>query len=504
MTQELSSPANSTRFIKIRSWQCKALTPVAVDIEVLRTRGLNQLILTGLPDAWLKDSRDKLRALAARWANWGPFDRILIHLLPADESKNGAHLEFPILIGCLLALNPTDLPESSLQFLENYALVGSITLEGNLVHTSVSRVLERSLPDSTVGPSRFRNIADFLEFLIVGANKQNLPEVFSEPTPTQYESESPIPSNIRVQGRYWERLWLLSAAVAQVPTLLMGPPGAGKSHLAQWAGQSLPNLSNPIRAQVDQIWGLAGREAPQQAPVINPHSRTHIAEFLGHSKGGVSRPGWFSLAHGGTLILDEFPEMNRDCREILRTILDQKRILRQSAGERLEWPARFWLLSTANPCPCGYARGDDISKCSCPESVRSKYQTRMSGPLLDRFSLKLYVPEEDAQRSVESWIAHISLDAEPVEIRKLILDARARMTETIPLADIFIRQEAEFQRMSERGKIGKVLLLAAFCAITQKSISEIGPLLSIVYRMEEPLFHRKAVSQNWRGLNIHA
>ena len=130
-------------------------------------------------------------------------------------------------------------------------------------------------------------------------------------------------------------------------------------------------------------------------PFQNPHSRTHLSEFVGVARHEVPRPGIFTLSHGGLLVLDEFPELARDAREILRNILDEKKVVKNTKAGFCTWPADFWLIMTANPCPCGSARGRDLSKCRCQERLRLQYLARFSGPLLDRVGVKLFLTEEE-------------------------------------------------------------------------------------------------------------
>ncbi|MBS1985447.1 MAG: ATP-binding protein [Bdellovibrionales bacterium] len=493
MTHTSSSP----QVIKLLSWQCQALRPKRVTIEVLRSQGLNQLVLTGLPDAWLRDSRDKLRALIGSLVPWNPMARILVHLLPADESKNGAHLELPIVIGCLAVLTHEPLPPSAQRFLAEHPLVGSLNLSGDLEHTELSRMLERADPEHTVGPSRFRTLTELWDFLLQG-QVDRLPPLLHANGPA-----APRPQPIAVEGRLWQRFWLLAAAVAEVPVLLIGPPGQGKSHLARWAASLVPNPSPERRFEIEQIWSLAGAWPTTLPPVVAPHSRVNIAELIGHSRRGISRPGLFSLAHGGTLILDEFAELNRDCRETLRTILDRRLVVRQAHQEQIEWPADFWLIATANPCPCGFTRGDVTADCTCPASVRTLYKSRFSGPLLDRFGLKLYIDEQQLrdprQSDICDWFDIARLDDAGEALPNLVAELRPRVREHLVAARADIVASPIFVKVSERERQTVTRLLAALRVLTNRPSTELIVGVFLLKRFEDQLVRAQS-NLNLRNL----
>jgi|GEM_PF-993627 len=472
-------------FIRLRSLHCSGLEDREITIEVLRARGLQQLSLTGLPGAWLRDSRDKIRSLAARHCPWGPLDRILIHLLPADESKNGAHLELPIVLGCLAALWPEPLSERSRRVLEDFHWVGALSLEGEIRPTEVSEILEREGGPGLVGPGRFRNLGDAWDFVLSG-DPERLPPLDQGRASKKFPL-APLEQLPSIRGLQWERAWLAVAAVAQLPVLLMGPPGTGKTLLARWCARLLPEPEATTRREIRRLWALGGSRAAEGAPCLMPHSRAHLAEFIGTLRAGLPRPGFFSLAHGGLLILDEFAELNRDCREILRMVLDQKSFTRSSASGPVAWPADFWLVATANPCPCGGARGQNLAFCRCSTSARVAYENRLSGPILDRMGLVLFVDgaaEESASRSAVSsrrpeLLKTVPIEAPPAELQAWIVAKRSEARSFEKEA----REQLERQRKLGPSSTRRIELGAKMIAALRAATGHSPEVLSLLWTL---------------------
>lgn len=486
-------PKKQNRYARLSSYQAQGLQPVPLLIEALHSRGISQLQITGLPDAWLRESRDKIRSLVAELAPWDALDKVLVQILPPDRAKYGAHLEFPIAAACLLALDPRAPSPALLEWLSAHLFVGALGLDGRLDHTESSLMLELAEPDKVLGPSRIPSLAAFARIVQSLQTGGELPDLAASPMARPLETRPPAP---KVEGREWERFWLFVAAIAELPALLSGAPGTGKSHLARWASHLSPTPDRSTWFEIQQIWKLAGKPAETVPPVLTPHARTPLHEFIGTRRKGHCRPGLFSLAHGGTLILDEFLEMNRDSRETLRTVLEEKRLVNPDAGQAIEWPARFWLLATTNPCPCGYANGDNLAYCRCSPSLLNSYQSRLSGPMLDRFGVKLFLNDRgqsshkirERNASAANFLPEALRD---FDVERLRADISAlRQSATTHFAACLDEAKVRFEDFtSERALRNRARLLSVLRALRPAEADAASALLATKFQTEEPFLH---------------
>ncbi|MEZ4814186.1 MAG: ATP-binding protein [Bdellovibrionota bacterium] len=363
-------------FVEVCSFQYQGIERKEILVQGIKSRGIGQLSLSGNLSSSLRDSRDKIKAVVAQIVPWGPVDKILLNLLPSDISKFTPLLELPMALATISLLWPEPLNPDQTKRLSSFHFSGSISLSGELNTFEMTNADDENVRN-------FKNISELWTFILSG----EVPQEDYKIEKRYIKAEA-----IKADGCEYEKFWLHIAADTKSPVLLIGPPGVGKSYLARWALECLEaKFSRVKREEIDRIWTLAGKEEIPLIPFQNPHSRTHLSEFVGVARNEIPRPGIFTLAHGGLLVLDEFPELARDSREILRNILDEKKVFKNTKAGFCTWPADFWLILTANPCPCGYARGNDLSRCRCQENHRQKYIARFSGPLLDRIGVKIFL-----------------------------------------------------------------------------------------------------------------
>lgn len=387
-------------FIEVSSFQHQGLERKDILVQGIKTRGISQLSLSGNLSSSLRDSRDKIKAVVAQLVPWGPVDKILLNLLPSDLSKFSPLLEVPMALVSTALLWPEALNPDQQERLKHFKFSGSLSLSGELSN------FEMLFKNTDKKAATLKNISELWAFILTG----ELPLVETKIKKSYLE-----PLQTKADARDYEKFWLHIAADAKLPALLIGPPGVGKSHLGRWALSCLSEVTPQQRDEIDRIWALAGKEELPRIPFQNPHSRSHLSEFIGVARHEIPRPGIFSLAHGGLLVLDEFPELARDSREILRNILDEKKVVKNTKAGFCTWPADFWLILTANPCPCGYAQGNDLSRCRCQENVRQKYIARFSGPLLDRMGIKLFLKEKSRSEKLPT-LSQTLLQQEPHEM----------------------------------------------------------------------------------------
>ncbi len=374
--------------VTVSTLQRQGLDNMELRVEAVRHPGTQHFSLSGLPDTQLKDARDKIRSLIHRYCPWGLLDRLIVNIEPAEIIKSGSHLELPIFVAtaCVLVSKQNERQI----FLPKVPVAGSVDLEGNIRHTHFTKRLQQ---EGLIfwGPHNVSHVSELMKILALD-NFECPPSPAEDTQSNNACAHAPTRNKIHVLNREEERLAILCASIGKLPILLLGAPGVGKSHLAKWAASICPTPSSKTQYTLEKIWAAFGMSyQAHSVPQFFPHSRTHIADFVGRKQRGQSMPGYFSLAHGGVLVLDEFPELARDAREIFRLVLEQKSVDCFYSGQFVRWPADFWFIATANPCPCGYAKPNNRSQCSCAFGQWKAYQQRLSGPLLDRFAIKLFM-----------------------------------------------------------------------------------------------------------------
>jgi len=434
-----------------------------VQVEVDCAPGMEKYLIVGLPDTAVREAQERVRsALRNSQFTFPNNSRVVVNLAPADIRKEGPGFDLPIALGILMATGQLER-----QDIERFTVAGELSLDGSV--RSVSGVLPMALGAKAAGKTALivpkentpeAAVVSGLEIYPVDSLAETA-ALFLYPqdraplqggtdwAPEQLEFDVDLSE---VKGQEHVKRALEVAAAGGHNMLMIGPPGSGKTLIARRLPTILPPLELEEALEITKIYSIAGMLPDgcglvRHRPFRSPHHTISSAGLVGG--GSIPRPGEISLAHQGVLFLDEFPEFDRKTLEVLRQPLEDGWVTISRAAANLSYPARLQLIASSNPCPCGYL-GDTAKACTCSQMQVSKYQARISGPILDRLDIHIEVPRLRHDELLSTRPGESS-----VAVRERV--ARARATQSRRFVDLPITNNAQMRPRD----------LRQFCPLTE-------------------------------------
>jgi len=396
----------------------QGIEAVPVDVQVMIAPGKINMHIVGLPDKAVAESRERVQAALHASGLSMPAKKVTVNLAPADLPKEGSHYDLPIALGLMAALGA--IPGDALA---NYVVLGELFLDGTIA--AVAGALPAAIGANGLGKGLICPAASGPEAawagsdidiiaprsLIALANHFRGTQIIARPQASIHVAAGDLPDLADIKGQESAKRALEVAAAGGHNLLMVGPPGSGKSMLAQRLPSILPPLAPKELLEVSMIASIAGElgggKLTDRRPFRAPHHSASMAAMVG---GGLRiRPGEVSLAHHGVLFLDEFPEFTPQVLDSLRQPIEAGECMIARANSRVTYPARIQLVAAMNPCRCGMA-GEPGYRCARGARCQADYQARISGPLLDRIDLRIEVPAVSASDLIRPSASERSAD----------------------------------------------------------------------------------------------